>query len=472
MAFFRSLFLIVARYEWGAPHWSDSDSPDDSAQQEIAAAYSSYGGGWSRSPPYQYGDMNSVVYPVNGGMEDWAYAGSWDPQRVIQCAPESFGGYDASKTVYGPSTLRVFNMLVESSNKKIPPTQQLGTSQDLLKHDSAGTGYVSRNIRLSLMSAELVEPYVTIKEVNELLLSDDLVPLVERSGRSCQSTKTVSVPANSRKAVLQWVVGGALTVDQTQVWYAKWSDVPSDKLDCLNQPTMNDIKELMKAGTTISDAKGSGRFNPNDAQAPFSASIDFSSGFAVGDKLVVVVSARVDQKWIEPKEGAQPALPPQSHLVNVRTNSSWYHTSGGKVVQGRLDWFSAPLTIVLRDDDKTGEPSAIETSDRFNFSSSTTRVSTNDDALPTPKTEEEQPSPTVGNPLRTFMIALIVVSLTVVIGRAYLQHQMRKAQRSRVREFIADEDAPTPGLRHKSNGRKANGYSDIDEAGVELGQYS
>ena len=27
---------------------------------------------------YVYGDMTSVVYPVGGGLEDWAYGAGWD----------------------------------------------------------------------------------------------------------------------------------------------------------------------------------------------------------------------------------------------------------------------------------------------------------------------------------------------------------------------------------------------------------
>lgn len=69
-------------YEWGAPNHEahGSASPDDTAQahlgammREIAGKYKAAGvdgDGW-----YPVGKMNTVVYPVDGGMEDWAYAG-------------------------------------------------------------------------------------------------------------------------------------------------------------------------------------------------------------------------------------------------------------------------------------------------------------------------------------------------------------------------------------------------------------
>jgi hypothetical protein len=80
-------------YEWGnADKISDPISPDDLAQSLISAAYSKFAGAFGSTPVYEYGAMNSILYPVNGGMEDWAYAGSWD-SLVVQCRPGTFGGY-------------------------------------------------------------------------------------------------------------------------------------------------------------------------------------------------------------------------------------------------------------------------------------------------------------------------------------------------------------------------------------------
>ncbi len=43
--------------------------------------------------------MNNKVYYVQGGMEDWAFAGSWDPDRVVECTPGTFGGYPPRRPV-------------------------------------------------------------------------------------------------------------------------------------------------------------------------------------------------------------------------------------------------------------------------------------------------------------------------------------------------------------------------------------
>jgi hypothetical protein len=452
--------MEVIGYEWGAPTWSKKTSPDDIAQDEIAAAYSFYGGGWAGSEPYNYGNMNDLVYPVRGGMEDWAYAGSWDTERVIQCKPDTFGGYSDEKTVYGPSTLRVFNMLVESSNHKTPRTEDLGTSQDVLEHATKGNGYVSRNIRLSLLAADMVEPYLSIRQVNELQLTDDVVPLQH----DCPE-QLVSVPRDSRKVVLQWMVGGAITVDNTQVWYCKWDDSP--KMDCGGQPRLEDVKQSMQQGTMISAFTGKGKF-AKDPSGLFAASIDIS-GYSKDDKLMVIAMARVDQNWAaSPDEDLAPNVPPQSHIVNARTNATWHHVSAGKVIQGRLEWFSRPLAIRLDEREQTDSDAdvlAIELSDRLN---------NNTDAIQIANRESNDP-PKLSQRMTYSLLLALGFACVFLAGREYMRHRMRVSARERVRDFIEDESAISPGLRHKTNG----GYEDDEEEdhdddessvdGVELG---
>ena len=79
------LCIFVLRYEWGdLSHHSASlqSTPDDTAQRQVAKALSKFAGPWTRNRHpgrdfYPTGTINSLVYPVNGGAEDWAYAGSW-----------------------------------------------------------------------------------------------------------------------------------------------------------------------------------------------------------------------------------------------------------------------------------------------------------------------------------------------------------------------------------------------------------
>jgi len=335
--------IAVISYEWGAPTWLGFDSPDDTAQDEISAAYSAFAAGWAGTPPYEWGPSNEVVYWIRGGMEDWAYAGSWDPDRVIQCNPQTHGGYPAKKTVYTNSTLRAFNILIETSNSKNPPPSTLGTTEDVLVPDETGNGHVQRNIRLALLSLELVEPYVSIGAVNELELSDDVA-------MGCQVTAAVPYNNTNNTMEIQWTVGGALTVDNTVLWYAKLDDIPEGMLNCSqHEANITEVESFFQQAMPVKERV------PGSSHS-FTTEINIAN-FTATDQIVVIASARVDQGWTELPDTVGPDVPPQSHIVNARTNPNWHHeTPDGKVIQGRLDWVSVPVTIELLGGAETAEP--------------------------------------------------------------------------------------------------------------------
>lgn len=445
--------------------------------------------------------MNDLVYPVNGGMEDWAYAGSWDPNLVTPCAPVTYNGYPKSQTIYDNSTLRVFNMLVETSNHKTPFAYELGTSADIMNISPTGNGHVARNIRLALLAVEFVEPYVVIQSVNGLSLSDDIVPSVLRGGTSCQSTKAMAVPHDSKTFTVQWVVGGAVMVDKTTLYYAKWDKNVEAVLDCEEQPDLNRLQPLLTTATMTSASTGKTKFGSDNGTFEatiFSATIDISK-FVVGDEIAVIAMARVDQNWGKStdhvtKRDIGPKLGPQSHVVNARTNPDWYHSTvdGSKVIQGRLDWISIPLTIVLKDyTNVVAVPAATELSSRYDVS----LIPGHDNETGSSSSIHDDPKTSSASSSKNRnAVSILVITLIVVVGligfgsRTYLQHTMRYTHRERVREFIDDENAMTPGLQIiadisdtnvSSNGMKR--FSDHvdteqDEAdrvhGVELGTYT
>lgn len=295
-----------------------------------------------------------------------AYAGSWTTDKVIPCTPKQFGGYPELQTTYNNSTLRVFNMLVETSDNKTPRKSELGTSLDVLDRSTTGNGHVSRNIRLALLAAEMVQPYAAIVAVNRLPLSDDVLPMMKREATSCMDDKAVMVAKNARIVDVEWQVGGAMTVDKTELWYAKWDEV-SDSVDCWNPPT--DTSSFQKAQSFKDVVSGTGFFSvrgshpsPDESLSGtspslgplFRATIPLDS-MKQGDKIIVLASATVDQSWKKQPKDFAPDVPPQSHIVNARTDPNYHHESNGKHIHGHVEWYSLPLTIVIGDfDDSVG----------------------------------------------------------------------------------------------------------------------
>lgn len=339
----------VIGYEWGAfPYWDIPKSPDDVAQAQLAEGFSRFGGAWSGQRSYPTGTINDVVYPVQGGMEDWAYAGSWDTTFVPKCKPSTYGGYPTSKTTYNEATLRVFNMLVETSTDKIPASSKLGTSKDVLDKNTSGNGHVSRNIRLAMAAIDLVEPYLSIVGVDAASIVGDFAPLKRPS---CDTLPSIVVGADTKKVTIYWTVGGAIEIDETRVWVANAKNVDLTILQgCAKQPITTAIMQAFTGGSTSTGVGFLAEGGPNPAHSStvgprFSATIDLPLVNG-SDEFLVLVSARVDSSWASEPSTFAPDLPPQSHLANVRTNPSWKHVNANKVVQGRLNWFSVPIRII------------------------------------------------------------------------------------------------------------------------------
>jgi hypothetical protein len=266
-------------YEWGAPnHAADgSRSPDDASQRAVGLVLREAAGALADGARYPVDRTNTLVYPVDGGMEDWAYAGSWEPDAaaVAPCAPDTYADfpYPASRTTYGPAVLRALNMLVEAADAKRPAEAALGAHADpaadaawagaspgslaaVLAVEGPGDGHVPRNVRLVLAAVDLAQPYVvpTRWQASPLLAPAAAAggaapapaaaggaapppppPLLRApacAGGACDHLRAdfaaaggwLELPADAAGAEVRlgWDVGGGIAVDETAALLGAW----------------------------------------------------------------------------------------------------------------------------------------------------------------------------------------------------------------------------------------------------------
>lgn len=369
--------------------------------------------------------MNDLVYPVHGGMEDWAYATSWDPKHTSPCQPSTYGGYDTSRTVYDEYVLRCFNMLVETSDNKIP-NSHLGSSSHLLSDAPKSNGHVTRNLRLALAALEMVQPYVFVEKVNSMkLLNDDW------------KCRHVSVPSNQSAVALDWVVGGSIHIHEVQIYHRLWSKTLSGQYcDTEDGIILDDTQSDWQNGTTVS---------------PLSGTVDLSS-YNSQEEIAVVVRIRVDQQW----RG-------KSHIVNARTNPSYRAEHNGFKIHGTLDWYSMPLLIHL--DSTTTQELYVRYDPNYTPKDTGGNATAPPRQFPTPNgasNSKLQPSDGKNRPSEAatfsgwFIVAVIVVVVGAFATQRILRSLFRQNRREQVRNFISDKRAITPGL---------NGYEDIPTGG-------
>ena len=82
----------VIGYPWGSYNRADQinydsfrsrEAPDQKALNDVGIIMKELSGGRivSKTPEideYIFGPISTTIYPVNGGLEDWAYAAGWD----------------------------------------------------------------------------------------------------------------------------------------------------------------------------------------------------------------------------------------------------------------------------------------------------------------------------------------------------------------------------------------------------------
>ena len=346
-------------YEWGATSIPRLKvSPDYFAEDTIAVGLSQFAGELAPNELYQTGDMNSIVYSVRGGFEDWAYAGSWKTDMVNQCNPTTYGGYDLNKTIYDDGTLRTFNILVETSDSKNPDDEDLGTDEGLLtgpfEFDSnADNGYVSKHIRTALMAIDIVEPYIEIVQYRNRKLPPELKPLSRLYKRWSKWKKKVRGKSFSQPRI-GWTIGGSFNVQDTFLVYGRWDDFPLF-FNSINQLKQSQIDAILQDNTgkfLRTDSQSGGKRWSNDSigeEEKFQDKVVLSS-FSRGDKVAIFAFAKVDQKWADQPENFWPSVDVQSHMANGRTNTDYFSKKHkkGRIVRGRHHWISVPLTINIR----------------------------------------------------------------------------------------------------------------------------
>jgi hypothetical protein len=392
--------MAAIGYEWGSNnHPKPNDlTPDDNSNKDVALKMQKYAGSFHNEKEYPIGPVNTLVYPVDGGMEDWLYASGWDPTTNTICKGYSDKPSFNGATITDGAKNRAMVFLVETADRKKPRDDTLGGPHQPLDNTATSNGHIPRNTRLCLLAIDIAQPYSCVKNV-ELNLQ----------------TKT-SINDNSIYNLdVEWEVGGGMKVDAT--WLSvhkapinkeellKKSNDWSYLLDLLPIPDNNplDKKDINLANVghnyltnfpyALSNSmNGKARWGVDNivgdkfTNTIFKSTSKFTStktnrklnnlrnnnnnnntrllidgnlyNFSPGEYWLVVWT-RVDSHWGNIGQGSPSSMGPQSYIANARTNPSWSSsvsdiTKGyrNREIKGRNLWPSDPIVIEVSD---TGE---------------------------------------------------------------------------------------------------------------------
>lgn len=342
----------VLSYEWGSKdhatligeqEWTSKESPDNFAQKTLAeqlqkAAGKDTEGHWF----YPMGTMTEEVYPVDGGMEDWSYSGSWQasPNPISQCKPAN--GYDPQRTVYDENVLRCSMFLIETDILKNPNDETYGWSKELWS-PSNEDGHVPRNMRMSLKLAMLAEPDLLFHNILARHQKTDAEPVeISVYGVGCSRVGKLRVVITKGICPLKgsphfnWY-----TKDRDELFAntASYADHWTKGDDIVNTLWHDVARE---SGKTLQDCRGLGMWEKNEdnevedsnrGKISFNIIIPKMSG-----EYCAAVLAQFDQDWAT-QEKPDPKLPPQSHVARVRLEDYYAATpEGPSRIEGHKIW--------------------------------------------------------------------------------------------------------------------------------------
>jgi hypothetical protein len=347
-------------YEWGSKNHlkPDDPSPDNHCNSMIADAMKVYAGHFSGAGDYPVGRINSLVYPVDGGMEDWLYAAGWDKDELKKC-----NSGVTNDITDGPQN-RAIVYLVETSNDKHPTDSSLGGPHDPLVNTSPNNGHVPRNMRLALTAIDVVQPYVCFNKIDTKYVSE-----------------TMSLDVD-----LTWMVGGAFHVENTFVELVK---APMNYIEREKQNNFNYYLELLDSyvqtnnnGRRLRDRdtfnrrltpkkipsyseSGDGKWanvlsRKNSSYFHNTVKLTTNTNTNNGDSKTIVLQpgeywliawAEVDKDWGVSGQGFPKDKQPQSYLANARTNPGWSSSNKGRQIKGRQLWPSEHVAILVEKGD-------------------------------------------------------------------------------------------------------------------------
>ena len=390
--------MVALGYEWGSMnHRRPSDkSPDHAAHADMAQAMALFAGKHPtrmgrtgaakptavagskattvlekkqklhKSPKgtfYRPATMNSIVYPVAGGMEDWCYAAGFDPKELKNCTvfrELPMSRYVSSSPERDAADIKALTFIVETADHKKPLDETLGTNSrpldynvPVLPENGAG-GHVPRNARLALAAIDMAQPYICLHVVDSSRSGVFNVSWSIGGASRVQSTflSLHSLPTHEKDVM------GALNTGQ-------WTPL----LQALHQPVgaaaefsppSDPIQGVEVARVLPNSATGQGRSRWRSRDVvrdpdTFTTTLgpdDARLRHVADGRYWVVAWTSVDQAWGNPRQGSPATIGPQSHGSLQRTDPDYRveHTvkmgsTYKRVVQGRRYWPSDPVVV-------------------------------------------------------------------------------------------------------------------------------
>jgi len=331
-------------YEWGSENHMKlekaDESPDDKALAQLGLLLQSEAGEINAHKilKYDLGKMGDIIYAVQGGLEDWAYAASWannleNKTERMKCNTKNYGGFDENLLKLNEQTIRFPLYLVETWYNKHPPANEYGNENGIMNKNTSDDGHIPRNIRLCLTMIDMVKPYIRDIKMKNL---------------------------NETHAIIEWKLGGSLYVNETFVEWGYANLIYSN--ESISNPNIIGIKDYKIIndnflGFTHKSQKLTGQSIWIKNGTKFEAQIPYSKN--ENEFIIFRINAKTDLQWSMQKNPIPKALP-LTHFAKLRINSNYAITDNENIIYS-FGTYSDKLMIIKpnKNNDNNGIPLSV-----------------------------------------------------------------------------------------------------------------
>ena len=153
-------------YPWGNYKHPDPKSFDQSAYHNVSQILKAAAGKNNNFgiPEYDTGTIKDLTFSKKGGLADWAYGASFEPQFISEnCLPKN-SLYTTEFLKVDDNSNRAFTLLIQAEDQNQPSEKTLGNALAVSnkKDSSAQLGHISRNIILMKQFFEVMRPFPII----------------------------------------------------------------------------------------------------------------------------------------------------------------------------------------------------------------------------------------------------------------------------------------------------------------------
>ena len=340
---------------------------------------------------YILGDMTSILYPLDGALEDWAYGG-WENninqklgikfKPIKTCKPDSFSEYhmtwnfsNINENIYSDYDdnykLRCLMYLVETSDDKQPNSSKYGNNNfttDIFDFYNTTNffGYIPRNMRMIYSGIDLISASIYldvqniyIKSINDYT-NKIIIPFLfmgclslqkysiykinfERISKKMIEKTTFQSNSNINSNLIISEINEGISCYFNNLTYYNLTVTAQKRKNITSNRNLQDFHKNYKGGKVDRFIRPGGNYDYlgnilNSKQLKFDKYMNHKGS------IYYIQGEGPDQEW-KNQRNPDPNVEPQSHVVRSKVNSSYFVKNGNYSLKSNYYFYSYPVVV-------------------------------------------------------------------------------------------------------------------------------